>query len=84
MINSERLQNEKALEKKSENIASLLAFLNSTPVWNMEYGQVKYICDTYFEDKEIIKIELRPIPGRVLVALKKDVKGSKDIIRKKK
>lgn len=84
LIQDQRKQSEILLENKAKNITYLLTQSNIDTLWNYNIEQLQNLCNSFFEDQDIISIEVRDHRGKLHVNLKKDIKGSKQIEKTKK
>ncbi len=81
LINNQRLQGENILNAKAKNITGLLAYSNINTLWNFDVEELENICNSYFKDQEIIQILIQDHRGEVLIDLKRNLEGSKQIIK---
>lgn len=81
LLTNQRTQREELLEIKAENITYLLTQSNIDTLWNYNIEQLQDLCGSFFKDQDIVSISVKDHRGKTHVDLKKDIQGSKQIVK---
>lgn len=81
LLKDQRAQREELLEDKAQNITYLLTQSNIDTMWNYNIEQLQNLCESFFKDQDLISITVKDHRGKEHVNLKRDVQGSKQIVK---
>lgn len=83
-IEDQRKSQEIRLEEKAERITKLLLSSSIESIWDVDLKNLEWNCQAFFEDEEITRLVIVDTFNKeeVLVNLLKDVRGSRDIVKK--
>lgn len=84
LIKDQRVQRETLLKEKADNMIYLLTQSNIDALWNYNIEELKNLSKSFFKDQDIISIVIKDPRGNVHVDLKKQIKGSHQIIKTSK
>lgn len=82
LITSQSAKNRKILEDRSAIIIELLSSTNVDNVWNINKEALLKNAESFFKEKEIVRITVWDDSKNELINLTRDVKGDNDIIKK--
>ncbi len=71
------------LYNKAERTTNLIVHSIKYTLWNFETNSLAQTCNSFFEDKELVKIVIRDTMGREQIRLEKQDFGGNKIIKKK-
>ena len=81
LIDKERDASEALLDSKAKNMTDLLAYSSANSLWNFDYKELNNIATIFFKDTDIFRITIRDNKSRIILDLKKEARGSKQIVQ---